>query len=529
MAAREGQLEDLVKLSISQPLKTTTQLAVIALASMLHPSLEAQDIRTPPAPPSPQIHGPKIYGARPGHPFLYRIPSTGTRPIVFKVRSLPRGLHLDAKTGIVTGTTPRAGTYRMILEATNAAGRTERPFTLVAGDKLGLTPQMGWNDWYSYYEHITDADVRSAADALVRSGMADYGYQFIDIDDAWARRPKGNDPAISGNTRDADGNIRPNDRFPDMAALTAYVHSLGLKAGIYTSPGPTTCAGFEGSWAHEAQDAKEFARWGFDLLKYDYCSYTSVANDHTQQRFKTPYFLMGGILRQLDRDLIYNLCEYGNADVWEWAESAGGNSWRTTDDVGVAKGSLLPGFYSVAFSNAAHAGFARPGAWNDPDYILIGTVGDARHITAPAKRTSLTSEEQYSYMSLWSMMASPLFFAGQMTNLDAFTLNILCNPEVIDIDQDTRGEQARVVRHTDQEFVLSKQLDDGSRAVGLFNLSEAPREISVSFSDLGLTGPQAVRDVWRERDLGLSRETYSVTVPAHGVMLVRMQRSASRR
>lgn len=485
-------------------------------------------IRTPPAPPSPRINGPKIYGARPGHPFLYRIPCTGTRPIRFTVRHLPAGLHLDGNTGIIAGTTPRAGTYRLEFQAANAAGSTQRSFTLVAGDTIGLTPQMGWNDWYSYYDRISAVDVRAAADALVRSGMADYGYQFVDIDDAWARRLKTDDPQLGGDPRDAEGNIRPNDRFPDMTLLTAYIHTLGLKAGIYTSPGPSTCAGFEGSYQHEAQDAQQFARWGFDLLKYDYCSYGAVAPNKSVEELKKPYQLMGDLLRGLDRDVLYNLCEYGRGDVWEWGQAVGGNSWRTTGDLGLEKGTALPGFYSVALANAAHAQYARPGGWNDPDYILIGTVGDARHSHAPAHRTPLTAEEQYSYMSLWSMMAAPLFFAGEMTDLDAFTLNVLCNPEVIDIDQDTLGQQARIVRRTDAELVLEKKLEDGSVAVGMFNLAEAPREIAAAWSDLGLTKPANVRDVWRERDLGVVSGTYSVTVPPHGVMLVQIGSAAKR-
>jgi len=292
------------------------------LASVGATGQVAFEIRTPVPAPSPRINGPKIFGVRPGHPFLYRIPCTGVRPLRFTVRNLPSGLRLDRSSGIISGKTPKAGTYRLTVRAANSAGSVERSFTIVAGDTIGLTPQMGWNDWYSYYSRITQADVHSAADALVSSGMADYGYQFVDIDDAWARRLKTTDPQLDGNTRDAEGNIRPNDRFPDMAALTSYIHSLGLKAGIYTSPGPSTCAGFEGSYQHEADDARKFARWGFDLLKYDYCSYRSVSPDLSPAGLKKPYGMMGDLLKGLDRDVIYNLCEYGKAvgrtSEWEF-------------------------------------------------------------------------------------------------------------------------------------------------------------------------------------------------------------------
>ena len=497
-------------------------IACLCAGSLAASGQTAAEIRTPAPASSPRINGPKIFGARPGHPFLYRIPCTGVRPVRFTIRSLPSGLHLDQRAGIISGTTPKAGTYRLTIQAANAAGSTERSFTIVAGDTIGLTPQMGWNDWYSYYDRITQADVHDAADALVRSGMADYGYQFVDIDDAWARKPKSTDSHVGGSTRDAEGNIRPNDRFPDMSALTSYIHSLGLKAGIYTSPGPTTCAGFEGSYRHEAADAQQFARWGFDLLKYDYCSYSSVAPNPSLTELKKPYSLMGELLRGLDRDVIYNLCEYGRGDVWQWGDQVGGNSWRTTGDLGWKKNTELPAFYQVAFSNAAHAEYAHPGAWNDPDYILIGTVGDARHSDAPAHQTSLTPEEQYSYMSLWSMMSAPLFFAGEMTHLDPFTLNVLCNAEVIDIDQDILGRQARIVRRTNEELVLEKKLDDGATAVGLFNLSESSREMSAAWQELDLSGPETVRDVWRQHNLGVRTASYATTVAPHSVMLVRM-------
>jgi len=199
-----------------------------------------------------------------------------------------------------------------------------------------------------------------------------------------------------------------------------------------------------------------------------------------------------------------------------------GNSWRTTGDLGVEKGDTLPGFYHVAFANMAHVEYAHPGAWNDPDYILIGTVGDARHSNAPAHQTNLSAEEQYSYMSLWSMMAAPLFFAGEMTHLDAFTLNVLCNSEVIDIDQDSLGQQARVVRQTGEELVLEKKLDDGATAVALFNLYGSARNISASWQDLALAGTFVVRDVWRQQDVGHEASSYETTVAPHSVMLLRL-------
>lgn len=484
---------------------------------------QASDLRTPKPAETPHLNGPKVYGVRPSHPFLYRIPCTGKRPMRYSAGNLPRSLKLDRRSGIISGNAPQEmGEYVIALKAANAAGQDTRTLKVVVGDKIGLTPQMGWNDWYTYYDRITDQDVRNSAAAMVASGMADFGYQYVDIDDCWARKPGSGNQALKGPARDAQGNILPNDRFPDMGALTGYIHSLGLKAGIYTSPGPLTCARFEGSYQHEDADARRFAEWGFDLLKYDWCSYGGVAKGKALEDLERPYIKMGGILKGMDRDMVFNMCQYGNGGVWKWGGQVGGSSWRTTGDLGVVPNAALPGFYKIGFANALLGEYAGPGGWNDPDYILIGTVGDARNSAAPARHTSLTHEEQYSYMSMWSLMAAPLIFSGDMSKLDEFTLNVLCNSEVIDIDQDSLGKQAAVVRKTDEEFILKKPLDDGSVALGLFNLSTEPRTISVDWKELGLTGAQTVRDVWRQRTSGSFDKGYSATVLGHSVMMVRI-------
>jgi alpha-galactosidase len=479
-------------------------------------------ILTPKPGLAPHINGPALTGARPGKPFLYRIPATGQRPMRFAVRGLPSSLRLDPDSGIISGSVPeKAGEYVLTLEARNAQGRNRKSFKIVAGDRLALTPPMGWNDWYTHYHRITDRLVREAADVMIASGMADYGYQYVNIDDCWMVKPGAKDAAIGGAARAADGSIRPNSRFPDMKGLTDYIHSKGLKAGLYTSPGPLTCAEFTGSWQHEEADARTFAKWGFDFLKYDWCSYTSVAPDKTLASLKKPYALMGGILKGLDRDVVFNLCQYGMGDVAKWGGEVGGHSWRTTGDLGLEKAKRLPGFYSIGLANQKNAPFAGPGRWNDPDYILIGVFGEAS-VNGEGKKTSLTPDEQYSYMSMWSLMAAPLFFSGDMGKLDPFTLGILCNAEVIDVNQDAAGSQARTIRQDDNEFVLSKRLSDGSTAIGLFNISEQPREIAVAWKELGVRNPARVRDVWRQRDLGVTADRYSVTVPRHGVRFVRL-------
>jgi len=480
-------------------------------------------ILTPKPPLAPRINGPKVYGARPGHSFIFRIPCTGQRPIKFSAVGLPESLKLDRQTGIITGKAPeRRGDYVVTLHARNSEGSASRSFKIVVGDTLALTPPMGWNDWYTHYDRVTDELMRQAADAMVASGMADYGYQYVNIDDCWMMKPGSKDPARRGDPRDSAGALRPNGRFPDMRALTDYIHSKGLKAGLYTSPGPLTCADFAGTYQHEQIDARKFAEWGFDFLKYDWCSYDGVAGGKTLEDYQKPYKLMGGILKGLDRDVVFNLCQYGLSDVWKWGGAVGGHCWRTTGDVGLRKNTKLPGFYSVGFQNALHAEDAGPGGWNDPDYILIGSVGNAFKSEEPPKPTSLTADEQYSYISMWALMAAPLFFSGDMNYLDEFTLNLLCNAEVIAVDQDSLGKQARIVRHTDDEFVLAKLLDDGSLAVGLFNLTESPRPITVTWQDLDLDGKRRVRDIWRQKDIATANAQYSATVNRHGVSLVRL-------
>ena len=482
--------------------------------------VEPAELLTPPAPREPRINGPKVYGVRPGSPFLYRIPCTGDRPVVFSAEGLPAGLTLDAATGIITGTVAQAGTNQVTLHARNRRGESKREFRIVAGNTLALTPPMGWNSWYIHYDRVSEAALRNAADQMIASGMADFGYQYVNSDDCWNIRPGAAKAELGGPARDASGQLLPNQRFPDIKGMVDYIHAKGLKAGIYISPGPLTCAGFEGSWQHEAQDAKTFAAWGFDFLKYDWCSYGSKAGGKDLEHLKKPYQLMWNELQKLDRDVVFNLCQYGMGDVWKWGGEVG-NCWRTTGDLGLERGARLPGFYRIGFSNAQHAEYARPGGWNDPDYILIGWVGDARGMGI-GKKTTLTPNEQYSYMSMWSLMAAPLIFSGDMARLDPFTLNVLCNAEVIGVDQDSLGRQGKILRQTRDEFVLVKELEDGSKAVGLFNLADQPAKLAITWADLGLTGNQRVHDLWRQKDLGKYRSQYETQVPRHGVALLRL-------
>jgi len=443
--------------------------------------------------------------------------------MVFSARNLPLSLVLDKAEGIITGTAPAQGEYAVTLTARNREGDSTRPFRIISGDTLALTPPMGWNHWYAHYNRVTDAMMREAAEVMVKSGMADVGYQYVNIDDCWMNsapdeNPKRFDPNRVGPARDPNGNILPNKFFPDMRALTAFIHSKGLKAGIYTSPGPKTCAGYAGSYGHEAEDARQFAEWGFDFLKYDWCSYSQIARgDKSLETLQKPYRVMGDILKKQKRDIVFNLCQYGMGNVWEWGAEIGGHSWRTAGDLGFELNRIV----QVALKNTEHRAWSKPGSWNDPDYIQIGYIGDARTGSLPTV-CPMSPDEQYAFMSLWCLMAAPLFYSGDMARLDAFTINVLCNPEVIDVDQDPLGRCGEVQHLDDQTFLMVKILEDGSKAVGIFNQRNTEAASTVAWRALGILGRNKVRDLWRQRDIGVFETQLQVRVPAHGVVLVRI-------
>lgn len=496
------------------------------------PEAGKEEILTPPAPATARINGPKIYGVRPGSPFLYRIPATGEKPMSFTVKKLPDGLKIDKKTGIITGKIAKAGKYPTTLIAKNTKGESKREFTIVVGDTLALTPSMGWNSWYIHTNRVSDSLMRLSADVMINSGMADYGYQYVNIDDCWMNKPDSKNPEETMPMRDENGKMLTNKRFPDMKAMTDYIHSKGLKAGTYSSPGPKTCAGYTGSYQHEKQDAEIFAEWGFDFLKYDWCSYSTVIKGNKVEDLKAPYKLMWNELKKANRDIVFNLCQYGMGDVWKWGGEVG-HSWRTTGDLGAVPRSFVPGFYNIGLSNAIHWEYARPGAWNDPDYILIGWLGNRY-----GEKTTLTPNEQYSYMSMWSLMAAPLFFSGDMAKLDSFSLNILCNNEVIDIDLDVLGHQAKIIRNDENGMVMIKDLSDNSKAIGLFNFpgdkksppdyfiwdntGDGTKKIVINASEIGITREFRVRNAWTQKDLGVFENTFEIEVPYHGVILLKI-------
>jgi alpha-galactosidase len=327
---------------------------------------------------------------------------------------------------------------------------------------------------------------------------------------------------LGGDPRDENGHIIPNKHFPDMKAFTDYLHANGFKAGIYSSPGPLTCSQYAGSMDFEANDAKQYADWGFDLLKYDWCSYGKVAGKSPAlAEMKKPYELMGPLVKQQNRDIIFNLCQYGMGDVWQWGADVDAQSWRTSGDLGYS----LDNLFNVARENINHRAWQGPGHWNDPDYVQIGYVGNIR---SAGKRgedlipVPLTPTEQYSFMSLWCLSAAPLVYSGDVTKLDEFTLNVLCNAEVIEVNQDPLGQAAAPADLGEDTFLLVKDMADGSKAVGLCNGSEGPQTLTAHWGAMGVSGRQRVRDLWRQEDEGEFEARYTAEVPRHGVKFIRL-------
>jgi alpha-galactosidase len=483
--------------------------------------IEPKIILTPKPGPGPRINGAKIFGVRPGSPFLFTIPVTGERPMRYEVLNLPAGLVCDQKTGQITGVIEQPGEYLTTFRATNSRGSAEHKFKIVCGDRLALTPHMGWNSWYVWENHVTDKIMRDAADAMVSSGMIDHGYSYINIDDCWSVKPSSGDSSLLGEPRDKNGMINSNKRFPDMKALTDYIHSKGLKAGIYTSPGTLTCAGHVAAYKFEEKDVARYVGWGYDFLKYDWCSYSSVGRTDTLPDLQRPYILISEILKKQKRDIVLNLCQYGMGEVWKWGKEVGGNSWRTAGDLGgsfegIATALFRDGF-DVYSKNNLHL-YGGPGAWNDPDYLLVGYLSNWSGQTVP---TPLTPNEQYTHVSLWAILAAPLIFSGDITRLDDFTLSLLTNDEIIEVDQDPMGKPGYRVSKSGDSEVWMRQLEDGSIAVGLFNRGETMAKVTAYWSDLGISGKQKVRDLWRKKDLGNHNEKYKARVARHGVLMLR--------
>lgn len=489
-------------------------------------------ILTPPAPRTPKVNGAKVFGARPGSPFLYRIPATGERPMRFSAEGLPRGLKVNPETGIISGKVKKAGSWKVTLRAENSLGRGERILNIIIGEDICLTPPLGWNSWNVWGNSVSQEKVLSSARAMVESGLADCGWSYINIDDGWQGIRGGKDKAI-----------QPNSKFPDMKALADEIHSMGLKFGIYSGPWTGTYAGhigetcdnpdgtydfitkglcdsvykldrrkvnrnsvrYFGRYSFVKADVRQWAEWGVDYLKYDW-----YPNDEEHARE------MGNALRKSGRDIVYSLSNaapFALAPVWQDCS----NAWRTSDDILDSWESMSRIGFRMQDRWAPYCG---PGHWPDADMLVVGKVGWGPSV----KESRLTADEQYTHISLWALLASPLLIGCDMADMDAFTLGLLSNTEVLDVNQDPLGLHASLFESGEAWAVYSKPLEDGSLAVGLFNLGESPRSMGFMPRRMGQFGLVEIRDLWRQKNLGTMAASiaWNTEVAPHGVVLLKV-------
>jgi alpha-galactosidase len=491
--------------------------------SIVAPPLgEPAEILTPKPPAQPRINGPTVFGVRPGHPFLFQIPATGERPMRFAAEQLPAGLTLDAESGRLTGRIGAAGTHHVTLRATNARGTDTRALRIEVGERIALTPAMGWNSWNCWGVSVDQEKVLASARAIVATGLINHGWSYINIDDTWQG-------SRTGPTRA----LQPNAKFPDLKQFCDDLHAMGLKAGIYSTPWITSYAGYPGGsadnpagdwekppkpkqpnrkikpwhlgeYSFAEADARQWAEWGFDYLKYDW-------NPNEPPETK----IMGDALRASGRDIIYSL---SNNAPFERAAALStlANSWRTTGDIRDIWGSLR----GIWFQQEKWREFAGPGHWNDPDMLVVGPVdvGSGKSI----RPSRLTPNEQYTHLTLWCLLSAPLLIGCPVEKADEFTLSLLSNDEVLAVNQDERGQPAKQQIVDGRKMVYVKLLADGSHAIGFFNLAQVPQTIAVTWSQLGLRRPARARDLWRQRDLPLSDDGLAVEVGRHGTYLLRV-------
>jgi alpha-galactosidase len=372
-----------------------------------------------------------------------------------------------------------------------------------ASAQVAQTPPMGWNSWNYFAERVDDKGVRAAADQIVSTGMKDAGYVYVNIDDTWQ------------GERDQNGILHPNSKFPDMKALADYVHSKGLKIGIYSGPGPKTCAGYEGSLGHEEQDARLYAEWGIDYLKYDLCSFIpdvmqkQAPNDMAAQMrlMHAAYDKMGKALQASGRPIVYSFCQYGWDAVWEWAPALGGNLWRTTGDISPGWDSV----YAILEQQAGLEAYAGPGHWNDPDMLEVGNG-------------KLSLAENRSHFSMWAMLAAPLLAGNDLPHMKPEIRDILTNRDVVAIDQDRLGKQGQRVYADGEVEVWSRPLEGGGLALAVLDAGDnrySTHPFHLNLAKLGLHGAQSAKDLWTGRQMTLT-DNMPLQINRHDVLLVRI-------
>lgn len=493
------------------------------------PNSDEKYILTPPVAKAPRINSPKVFGARPGNPFLFTVVATGEAPIQYSVSNLPKGLSIDSKTGIITGVLSSKATYAVTMKASNKYGKAEKPLLIKIGDTISLTPPIGWNGWNSWAREIDKEKVVASAKAMVSMGLSSHGWTYINIDDAWQGQRGGKYHALQAN-----------EKFPDFKKMIDEIHGMGLKLGVYSTPWISSYAGYPGGssnfengaypdsirtnkrayrytgkYRFEKEDAKQMAEWGVDYLKYDWRIDVQAAE------------AMSKAIRSSGRDIIYSLSNSAPfANVTDWVRLA--EAWRTGPDIRDSWQSL----YVSAFTLDKWGPYGGPGHWNDPDMMILGNVTTG----AKLHPTRLTADEQYSHVSLFSLLAAPLLIGCPIEQLDAFTLNLLTNDEVIEIDQDPLGKSARLVLEENDVQVWLKPLEDGAYALGMFNINgfrktpqsyfrwgdEQPKQFELNLNKIGLKGKWLVRDVWKQKNLGSYQASIQNSIRHHGVVLLKL-------
>jgi len=486
-------------------------------------------ILTPAVAKTPRINSPKIFGAKPGSPFLFTVAATGEVPISYSVDHLPNGLTIDSKTGIITGVLNKKGTYLVTMKASNNFGAAQKQLTIKIGDTISLTPPIGWNGWNSWARLIDREKVIASANAMVNMGLSKHGWTYINIDDGWQGYRTANNYAL-----------QPNKKFPDFKGMIDEIHSKGLKLGLYSTPWITSYAGFGGGssnfedgalpdsiinnkrsfryigkYRFEKQDAIQMAQWGVDYLKYDWRIELGSAER------------MSEALKKSGRDIIYSLSNSAPFNlVKDWARIS--EAWRTGPDIRDSWLSL----YVSAFTLDKWGPYGGPGHWNDPDMMILGNVTTG----AKLHPTRLTPNEHYSHVSLFSLLAGPILIGCPIEQLDDFTLNLLSNDEVIEVNQDPLGKSARLVLEEQGVQVWLKQLEDGAYAVGIFNTAdfgktpasyfrwedEQAANYTLDFNKLKLKGLFNVRNVWTQKEIAANAKSFKATVPHHGVVLLKL-------
>jgi alpha-galactosidase len=459
----------------------------------------------------PAFHGAKVVGNYPGTELIFTVPATGERPITFSAVDLPKGLSLDATNGIIRGTINEPGVYKVKITAANIKGKAEEELKFEIGDVLCLTPALGWNSWNVFTKNINEAMIIEMADAMVKTGMRDVGYQYINIDDFW-----------HADTRDSTGKPVPDPKkFPHgMKYVADYIHSKGLKFGIYSCAGNMTCGRRFGGYKYEEIDAKTYAEWGVDLLKYDYC-YAPAGRKEAIKRYST----MAAALKHSGRSIVFSICEWGVRKPWQWAAKAGGNYWRDTPDI--MDSWRFPSLFvwsNIAIINRCEKlwKYGGPGHWNDLDMLTVGNYGKGNATSGGGLYKGMNDIEYQTQFSLWSMFSAPLLASCDLRKMNEPTDNILTNFEMLDIDQNELGEPAKPVYRLAGIRVYMKRLKDEGIAIAVFNSSKHEKKFELKPALLGLIGNYNVRDVWQHAETGSFNNTTTLLLKSHQTVVLKL-------